>query len=223
VNRLVWWALGTSILLLVAVPISVVLSRPEDEVGSLEALRRTKVPAPAEAGLGGLGVPMVRVRSGLLASRSTRRDGDIPERLRIGAIDVDAPILPVGVTAGTTQIPADVHEVGWYRFGGRPGTSGSTLLVAHVSSGTQGPGVFFRLRDLVPGDDVVVEMRDGSSSVFRVIARWSYAKEALPDRLFDRTGPAMLALVTCGGPYSQATGRYEDNIVVYAVPRGTGA
>ena len=30
----------------------------------------------------------------------------------------------------------------------------------------------------------------------------------------------MLALVTCGGPYSEATGRYEDNIVVYAVPRG---
>ena len=37
-----------------------------------------------------------------------------------------------------------MHDVGWYRFGGRPGGSGSTLLVAHVSSGTQGPGVFFR-------------------------------------------------------------------------------
>ena len=63
-------------------------------------------------------------------------------------------------------------------------------------------------------------MRDGSSSVFRVIARWSYAKEALPHRLFGQNGPAMLALVTCGGPYSEATGRYEDNIVVHAVPRG---
>jgi sortase (surface protein transpeptidase) len=221
VNRLVWWAAGgTSILVLVAVPVSVLVSRPESEVGSLEAIRRSKVAALAETALGGLGLPMVRVRSGLLASKVTRHDGQVPERLRIGAIGVDAPILPVGVTAGTTEIPADVHEVGWYRFGGRPGRSGSTLLVAHVSSGTQGPGVFFRLRDLVPGDDVLVEMRDGSSSVFRVIARWSYAKEALPDRLFDRTGPAMLALVTCGGPYSEATGRYEDNIVVYAVPRG---
>ena len=220
-NRLVWWAAGgTSILVLVAVPVSVLVSRPESEVGSLEAIRRSKVAALAETALGGLGLPMVRVRSGLLASKVTRHDGQVPERLRIGAIGVDAPILPVGVTAGTTEIPADVHEVGWYRFGGRPGRSGSTLLVAHVSSGIQGPGAFFRLRDLVPGDDVVVEMRDGSSSVFRVIARWSYAKKALPDRLFDRTGPAMLALVTCGGPYSEATGRYEDNIVVYAVPRG---
>lgn len=219
-NRLVWWAGSTSILLLVTVPVSVLVSRPASEVGSLEALRRSKVPVPAETDVGGLGLPKVGVRSGLLASKAIRPEGEIPERLRIGAIGVDAPILPVGVTAGTTEIPADVHEVGWYRFGGRPGRSGSTLLVAHVSSGTQGPGVFFRLRDLVPGDDVLVKMRDGSSSVFRVIARWSYAKEALPHRLFGRTGPAMLALVTCGGPYSEATGRYEDNIVVYAVPRG---
>jgi sortase (surface protein transpeptidase) len=219
VNRLVWWAGGASILLLVTVPVSVLVSRPESDVGSLEALRRSKVPAPAETDVG-LGLPMVGVRSGLLAAKATHVQGEIPERLQIGAIGVDAPILPVGVTAGTTEIPADVHEVGWYRFGGRPGTSGSTLLVAHVSSGTQGPGVFFRLRDLVPGDDVLVEMRDGSSSVFRVIARRSYAKEGLPDRLFGRTGPAVLALVTCGGPYSEATGRYEDNIVVYAVPRG---
>lgn len=97
---------------------------------------------------------------------------------------------------------------------------GRWTVCVSVKTGTQGPGVFFGLRDLVPGDDVLVEMRDGSSSVFRVIARSSYAKEALPHRLFGRTGPAMLALVTCGGPYSAATGRYEDNIVVYAVPRG---
>jgi sortase (surface protein transpeptidase) len=220
VNRLVSWAGSTSILLLVTVPVAVLGSRPESDVGSLEALRRSKVPAHAETDMGGLGLPMVAVRSGLLASKAIRPEGEIPERLRISAIGVDAPILPVGVTAGTTEIPADVHEVGWYRFGGRPGRSGSTLLVAHVSSGTQGPGVFFRLRDLQPGDEVLVDMRDGLSSAFRVIARWSFAKEALPDRLFGRTGPAMLALVTCGGPYSEATGRYEDNIVVYAVPRG---
>jgi sortase (surface protein transpeptidase) len=221
VNRLAYWAGGASILLLVAVPVWVSLPRQESEVGSLASLRRAKTPTPAETeGTGREGVPVVRVRSGLLASEPILAAGEIPQRLRIGAIGVDAPILPVGVAGETTEIPADVHEVGWYRFGGRPGGSGSTLLVAHVSSGIQGPGVFFHLRDLAPGDDVRVEMRDGSSSVFRVIARRVYAKEALPDRLFGRTGPAMLALVTCGGPYSEATGRYEDNIVVYAVLRG---
>lgn len=216
-NRLAWWAGGASFLLLVSVPAGVLLSRPESDVGSLEPLRRPQVPAPEETDAGGLRLP---IRSGLLASQAIPVRGAVPERLRIGAIGVDAPILPVGVRDGTTEVPADVDEVGWYRFGGRLGISGSTLLLAHVSSGTQGPGAFFRLRELLPGDDVIVEMRDGSSSGFRVIARRSYAKEALPDRLFTRTGPAMLALVTCGGRFSEATGRYEDNVVVYAVPRG---
>jgi hypothetical protein len=217
VNRLAWWAGGASFLLLVSVPAGVLLSRPESDVGSLEPLRRPQFPAPEENDAGGLRLP---IRSGLLASQAIPARGAVPERLRIGAIGVDAPILPVGVRDGTTEVPADVDEVGWYRFGGRLGISGSTLLLAHVSSGTQGPGAFFRLRELLPGDDVIVEMRDGSSSGFRVIARRSYAKEALPDRLFTRTGPAMLALVTCGGRFSEATGRYEDNVVVYAVPRG---
>ncbi len=220
-NRLAWWAGGASILLLVSVPAGVLASRPESEVGSLEPLRRAKpLSSPQETDVRELTLPRVAVRSGLLASQAIPARGEIPKRLRIDAIGVDAPILPVGVAGGTTDVPADVDQVGWYRFGGRLGTSGSTLLLAHVSSGTQGPGVFFRLRELAPGDDVIVETRDGSSSGFRVIARRSYAKEALPDRLFRQTGPALLALVTCGGRFSEATGRYEDNVVVYAVPRG---
>ena len=219
-NRLVWCTLAASIVVLVAVPVSVLASRPDSQVGSLEALRRSDVHVSAQTQVPGLALPKVRIRSGLLAREVIRRVGEIPERLRIAAIGVDAPVFPVGVTAGTTEIPPDVHDVGWYRFGGRPGGSGSTLLVAHVSSGTQGAGVFIHLRDLMPGDDIVVQMRDGSSSTFGVIARRSFAKDALPDRLFSRTGPSMLALVTCGGPYDEATGRYEDNIVVYAVPGG---
>ena len=214
-NRLAWWAGGASILLLVTVPAWVLASRPESDVGSLGPLLRAQASSPEETDAGGLRLP---VRSGLVANQSIAH-GAVPVRLRIGAIGVDAPILPVGVVGRTTEVPADVDEVGWYRFGGRLGISGSTLLLAHVSSGTQGRGVFFRLRELAPGDDVIVEMRDGSSSGFRVIARRSYAKEVLPDRLFSRKGPAMLALVTCGGRFSEATGRYEDNVVVFATPR----
>jgi hypothetical protein len=217
VNRLAWWAGSASILLLVSVPAGVLASRPESDVGTLEQLRPPHAPAPVETDAGGL---RLRIRSGLLASQPIPPRGAVPERIRIGVIGVDAPILPVGVRAGTTEVPADVDEVGWYRFGGRLGIAGATLLLAHVSSGVQGPGVFFRLRELVPGDDIIIEMRDGSSSVFRVIARRAYAKEALPERLFTRTGPAMLALVTCGGRFSEATGRYDENVVVYAVPQG---
>jgi hypothetical protein len=215
VNRLAWWAGGASILLLVTVPVWVSVSRPATDVGSLEVIRRARATPRAEIEVG---TPRVPIHSGLLARQAIAAHRPRPTRLQIRTIGVDASIVPVGVAGGSTEVPADVHEVGWYRFGGRLGISGSTVLLAHVSSGTQGPGVFFRLRELAPGDDVIVGLRDGSSSAFRVIARRSYAKETLPDRLFSRTGPAVLALVTCGGQFSEATGRYEANIVVYALP-----
>ena len=215
-KRLAWWAGGASIVLLVTVPAWVLGSAPESDIGSLEALRRAKPSFAHETDTGGL---RLKVRSGLLARQEISSHGPVPARLRIGALGVDASIVPVGVTGGTTEVPADVDHVGWYRFGGRLGVSGTTLLLAHVSSGTQGRGVFFRLRELAPRDDVVVQMRNGSLSRFRVIARRYYPKEALPARLFSVTGPEVLALVTCGGPFSQATGRYEDNVVVYAISR----
>lgn len=220
-NRLFWWAGGASILALVAVPAWALVSKPESDIGSLEPLRRARASAPVEtAAASRLKLPKMAVRSGLLADQASPDRARIPRRLRIDALRVFAPIVPVGVTHGTTQVPTDVDTVGWYRFGGRPGESGSTLLLAHVSSGTQGPGAFFLLRELTPGDDVMVEMRSGSWAAYQVFARRSYPKEALPDRLFSRVGPEVLILMTCGGRYSEASGRYQDNVVVYAVPRG---
>jgi hypothetical protein len=90
--------------------------------------------------------------------------------------------------------------------------------VGHVSSGTQGAGLFFGLRDMRPGDRIVVSFGDGSSRAFVMRARRAYPKADLPADLFARTGSSRLILVTCGGAYDAGTGHYQDNIVVYAVP-----
>ena len=40
-----------------------------------------------------------------------------------------------------------------------------------------------------------------------------------PDDVFDRSGPAVLRLITCGGAYDAEDGGYQDNLVVTATPR----
>jgi Sortase domain len=212
-------AAGISAVALIAAPAWGVISRPEKDVGSLAAIEREGSPPTRAPRVLGPTLPNVVVRSGLLVDQPVPEGGAVPRRLRIDAIGVDAPVVPVGVTGATVQVPTDVEEVGWYRFGGRPGDPGSTVLVAHVSSGEQGPGAFFVLRELMPRDDVIVHLRGGGSVTYRVIARRSYDKADLPDRLFSRIGPEVLIMVTCGGRYSETTGRYEDNVVVFAVPR----
>lgn len=147
--------------------------------------------------------------------------GPQPVGLRIEGLDVDAPIGAYGVNrrTGEMDVPDNVTDVGWYRYGASPGDPGSAVLAAHVDLASQGPGVFFDLRRIDPGMLVTVEMDDGSERFFRVRARKTYDKDELPlDVIFAKEGPPVLTLITCGGGFNRNVGTYDSNVVVYAVP-----
>jgi len=74
------------------------------------------------------------------------------------------------------------------------------------------------LKAQVGGDIVVVTAVDGRTFRYRVTATREMRKADLPTDIWSQTGPARLVLVTCGGPFDQATSHYRDNIVVTAVP-----
>jgi Sortase domain len=144
----------------------------------------------------------------------------IPVRLRIAAIGVNAPVVPVGVAAdGTLGIPASPQVVGWWAGGGSPGqASGATILAGHVDSAAQGPGALFRLQQLRPGAAVTVTA-GGRAWHYIVRAVRAYAKAGLPSAaVFGQRVTPRLVIITCGGPFDAATGHYLDNIIVYAGP-----
>lgn len=143
-----------------------------------------------------------------------------PVRLKIGAIDIAAPVVPVGVDRqGDVAIPRAVDTVGWYRFGVAPGApEGSAVLVGHVDDRNQGEGTFFRLREVGRGDTVTVRNASGRTLTYRVVSREQFPKPDVPlDDLFSRTGVPRLTLITCGGSFDQTRRSYRDNIVVTAV------
>lgn len=144
----------------------------------------------------------------------------IPVRLRIAAIEVNAPVVPVGVAAdGTLGIPASPSVLGWWAGGGFPGqASGATVLVGHVDSAASGPGALFRLQQLRPGAAVTVTA-GGRAWHYIVRAVRAYAKAGLPSAaVFGQRVTPRLVIITCGGPFDAATGHYLDNLVIYAVP-----
>lgn len=144
----------------------------------------------------------------------------IPARLRIAAIGVSAPVVPVGVAAdGTLGIPASPSVVGWWAGGGSPGqASGATVLVGHVDSAAQGPGVLFKLQQLRPGTIVIVTA-GGRAWHYVVRAVRAYDKARLPSAaVFGQRVTRRLVIITCGGPFDAAIGHYLDNIVLYATP-----
>ncbi len=144
-----------------------------------------------------------------------------PVGLQIDALGVEAPIDGYGINQRTGQmdVPNNVREVGWYEYGPSPGEAGSAVLAAHVDLQSQGPGVFFDLRTLEPGELIIVSFDDGSVERFEVRARSTYAKEELPlDVIFSRAGAPVLTLITCGGGFSFSEETYDSNVVVYATP-----
>jgi hypothetical protein len=145
--------------------------------------------------------------------------GPYPIRLDVPSLGIaGAEIDAVGInTDGDLEVP-DARRVGWFRYGARPGDVGASMLAAHIAyNGVD--GVFRRLDRVAIGDIVTVAYADGTHRDFSVIALRQFPKNELPqDLLFGTTGPARLALVTCGGVFDRARSSYVDNIVAIAVP-----
>jgi hypothetical protein len=143
-----------------------------------------------------------------------------PSGLTVPKIATSATVVPVQVDTrtGALEVPADVREVGWWEAGPRPGSQfGTVVLTGHIDSADQGPGMLARLREVGPGDRVVV--RAGGRDVRYVVkARREYRKAALPVDVFSPVGDPRLVIVSCGGPFDAASGHYRDNVVVFATP-----
>jgi len=147
----------------------------------------------------------------------------VPLAVRIGAISVDAPVVPVGLEPDDAmEIPERVAEIGWYDpdgLGVVPGEAGTAVLAGHVDSRSQGRGALYFLRELTAGAILEVDLDDGTTQLWRITDVIQYPKDVLPyDELFVWAGPPRLAIITCGGEFDRTARSYTDNIVAYAVP-----
>lgn len=234
--------LVVSVLLFVVGGISVLGATGDDDMGTLQvptASPQSQETAPAEdeaavtaepdeeaeeaeaRAEAAPSVPAIARRSASLESVQAQAAAQsAPVRLRVPSVDLDAPLDQVGVRDdGLMEIPDDGDRAGWYRYGPTPGDEeGSAVLAGHVDT-QEGLGAMAALMDVPMDAEVEVEMDDGSVLRYRVIGRETIEKDELPvDELFDRSGPARLTLVTCGGPWRYEASSYRDNVVVVAVP-----
>lgn len=155
-----------------------------------------------------------------------------PSQLIIDRISVNAPMRPLGLAPdGTIAVPDLDHaqDVTWFcdhhavidrrstcGHGAIPGQVAPAIITGHVDS-HQTEGVFFRLKELTPGDAIQVRRVDGSTLTFKVTKVESMPKSAFRTAAVygDVQHPA-IRLITCGGQFDKKTGNYMDNVVAYA-------
>ncbi|PWI06621.1 class F sortase [Streptomyces sp. NWU339] len=142
----------------------------------------------------------------------------VPGRVRIPAIQVDAPVMAVGLdTDGWIDAPPpeDPNLAGWFTGGVTPGEKGTAVVVGHVDN-HQGPTVFYGLGALKKGDHVEIERKDGKTAKFEIYGVEVFAKNDFPgDRVYNSKGTSELRVITCGGGFTQQDG-YDGNVVVFA-------
>jgi hypothetical protein len=143
-----------------------------------------------------------------------------PTTLTIPVIGVHAQVGQVGLAGdGTVETPPldQPAMTAWYREGPTPGEAGSAVVVGHVDSRT-GPAVFYRLRELKPGDRIEMTREDGSTVIFAVDSIENVPKSKFPtERVYGDQPGVVLRLITCGGEFDRGRGSYRDNVIVSAL------
>lgn len=146
----------------------------------------------------------------------------MPVRLVIPRIGVDAAIEMVGIEPdGSMATPQDPWNTAWYAPGIAPGRPGNAAITGHVDYRGIGPVVFWDLRQLVPGDDVLVVTDTGLRLRFTVRSSVRYTPDTAPmQSIFGPADTPNLNLITCIGVYDRAAREYDQRLVVYTTYAG---
>jgi sortase (surface protein transpeptidase) len=144
-----------------------------------------------------------------------------PKHLLIPALGINAFIeavgtLPNGDMATPTQSPWE--HVGWYDAGPRPGEQGSAVIDGHLDRPGGYPAVFWRLRELRVGDEVLVVKSNGKKLTFYVTRVAFYTPQAAPIQdIFGNSAGTYLNLITCAGDWIPSEHQTTLRLVVFTV------
>lgn len=166
---------------------------------------------------------------------------DVPLELRIPSLRISASVLGVGITsASVMDAPKGSandsvwRKAFWYRGGGIPGDATTATIAGHVDDILGRPALFAHLKDLRPGDPIVIHDTQTDVDIeFLVSATVTYTvKQTLDHAVLSRiygSGPAdglgpqpspdglaHLTLVTCTGHWVNGWGTFDQRLAVYA-------
>lgn len=144
---------------------------------------------------------------------------DLPRYIYIPAIHVDQTrIIHLGVGQdGQIASPSNIYDTGWYRDSVKPGKLGAMFIYGHISSWTAN-GIFHDLKNLKPGDQVIIERGDGKKFTYEVTRTKTYPadKVNMAEALApDKPGTAGLNLMTCAGKVKKGTNDFTERLVVF--------
>lgn len=133
-------------------------------------------------------------------------------------INIDAPVINLGVDPdGTMQSPSTPTDVAWYRFSAYPGNPGNAVFAGHLDFIRYGAAVFYNLRQLQLGDEIMIRLADDTLYTYRVVSSRSFSSNDAPiEEIIGPTADEVVTLITCDGVFNTITRDYGQRLVVRA-------
>ncbi len=143
-----------------------------------------------------------------------------PKYIEIPTIGVaKTRILSLGLHAnGSIVTPSNIYDAGWYNASGKPGQPGVMFIFGHVSS-WQARGIFYRLHDVRPGDQISITAGDNRRWLYQVDASQTYpVGEVNMQNVLSPASPGAptLRLMTCAGSIIRGTSDFTERLIVSA-------
>jgi sortase A len=142
-----------------------------------------------------------------------------PSKLEIKSARIASSIERVGVDKeGNMEAPSSAKIISWYQFGALPGEKGNMVLSGHRDSAL-GPGVFYTLGNVKPGDEITVTAADKTVYTYLVNHSQEYDSQDLPVReiFADQKTSKQIFLITCAGTWDIFKKKYDKRVLVGGV------
>ena len=144
-----------------------------------------------------------------------------PANIVVEKAGINADIEQLDIVNGVMANPSGPWVVAWYRQTATLGEQGNVVLAGHVDFWNVGPSVFFNVRDLVEGDEIVLTGVDERTYTYAVDWVETFLMEDLTtggvlQEVTGHTDTRSVTLITCGGEFDYVNGEYLSRMVVRA-------
>lgn len=142
----------------------------------------------------------------------------IPNRIEIPRLSISANVIALGVTpVYDLEVPRDAATVGWFTDSPRPGEKGIALINGHYDTSTGKPAIFYELKNLSIGDEIIVFTAKSDRLVFKIEKVSSEPEKTYSfDDIYGKSDESELRLITCSGIWNKNEKTYSDRLIVFA-------
>ncbi|MGD6795086.1 class F sortase [Metabacillus indicus] len=150
--------------------------------------------------------------------QQNQTEGINPKSISIPSLNISAGVESAGLTEdGIMELPSNDTLTAWYENGAMPGEQGNAVIAGHVDNKT-GPSVFFNLKEINAGDEIIVSGENGEALTFVVqeINSYPYDDAPLPS-IFGFSQQRKLNLITCTGEFDRKKKTHLERLVVTGV------